>query len=482
MHAKGNVSSYTPPITICCLALCLLVACVGTIPHTQLRTLVVPDPLGKDSLGNYTDTTNLTDDALSLKVGERVVESYTEFDLSIVEFDDQGKFWDKKHQLVVLDKLVEDPAARQNGAIILVFVHGWQENTDVLNPTVGCFRQILYQWYLDERQDTRRRIIGVYVGWRGKSQRLPLLKSLTFWTRKKVAHKIGRGDMDELLVHLGDLKHQLMNLETPAKRRGTRLVVIGHSFGGAIVFSALDNILKKSTLESVVPLEKGETNKVGVISTGTTDLVVLLNPAFETLLYSGLAEATTNCTEFNNAQTTVLMTIGAQNDTATGVAFPIGQFFPTLLQNFKPHSDERRMNKTALGHYTPYFDYQLTGIVGTNSSSASASDRKHNEIHIRRKENARPRITGTAMDILYVGIGEQLNSITNRQWNLVLYPGKKEPPPPRSPFLVISATKDIVDNHTGIWGDPLVEFLRDFISIHDQRKAEAESLELSPKP
>jgi hypothetical protein len=139
------------------------------------------------------------------------------------------------------------------------------------------------------------------------------------------------------------------------------------------------------------------------------------------------------------------------------------------------------MNKTALRHYEPYFDYQLTGIVGTNSSSASASDRKHNEIHIRRKEIARPRITGTAMDILSMGIGKQLNSITNRQWNLVLYPGKKEPPPPRSPFLVISATKDIVDNHTGIWGDPLVEFLRDFISIHDQRKAEAESLEPSPK-
>ena len=48
--------------------------------------------------------------------------------------------------------------------------------------------------------------------------------------------------------------------------------------------------------------------------------------------------------------------------------------------------------------------------------------------------------------------------------------------------LQAAATKDIVDNHTGIWGDPLVEFLRDFISIRDQRKAEAESLGPSPKP
>ena len=458
-------------IAICGLGLCLLSACIGTTPHQQIRTLAVADPLGKGSLGDYNDLKHLPHNVFTKKVGERIVESYQQFDLSVVEFDDQGKLWNKDQQLGALDGLVEDTDAKKNGAIILVFVHGWQENADVVNATVRCFRRMLYTWYQDEGPDGRR-IIGVYVGWRGQSQRLPLLKYLTFWTRKKAAHKIGRGDMDELLVHLGDLKRRLMTFEPPEKRYGTRLVIIGHSFGGAIVFSALDNILKKNTLESIVPFQHGESNEVGVISAGDTDLVVLLNPAFETLLYSGLAEATTNCTKFNLYQNTVLMTIGAENDSATGVDFPVGQFFPTLLQNFKTNSDERMMNKTALGHYTRYFNYQLTGIGHTNSTTATASDKQDSDIDISQRHRDQ-------LPSLSEGLLAQLSVFTNRQWNLFPYPGNL-PPRERAPFLVISATPDIVDNHTGIWGDALVDFLRDFIAAHDDRQAEIKRQQTLP--
>jgi pimeloyl-ACP methyl ester carboxylesterase len=472
MQAKGNVRFHTLPISVCCLLLSLLVACVGTTPHKQLRTLVVLDPLGANSLGTFTDTTNLTEEAFTNKVGERIIESYKEFDLDVVEFDDQGKFWSRTQQLAAIDRLAEDPLAKRNGAAILVFVHGWQENADVANLTVDHFRHILYKWNEFEGPNGRR-VIGIYVGWRGLSQRLPLLKWLTFWTRKKAAHKIGRGDMDELLVHLGDLKHQL-TIPTPAPDQSpTRLVIIGHSFGGAIVFSALDNILKKSTLESVVPFEKGETNTVGIISAGAPDLVVLLNPAFETLLYSGLEEATLNCTNYNPSQSTVLMTIGAENDSATGTAFPIGQFFPSLFQNFKPGSDERVMNTTALGHYTNYFDYRLMANVSTNSPTAGTSGVKRKSFHIHKLDKAQVRALTAVTQPTSAGVQSKLFSLPDRQWKLVPYPGKTVPPL-HSPFLVISATPDIVDNHTGIWQDPLVEFLRDFIALHDDRKSELE--------
>jgi hypothetical protein len=472
MQAKGNIRSYNLVITVCCLLLGLLTGCVGTTPHKQLRTLVLPDPLGTNSLGAFADTTNLTEEAFTNKVGERIIESYKEFDLSIVEFDDQGKFWSRQQQLVAIDKLAEDPVAKQHGAAILVFVHGWQENADVANLTVDHFRHVLYKWNEFEGPNGRR-VIGVYVGWRGQSQRLPLLKWFTFWTRKKAAHKIGRGDMDELLVHLGDLKHQLTKPIPSTHESPTRLVIIGHSFGGAIVFSALDNILKKSTLESIVPFSKGETNTMGIISAGAPDLVVLLNPAFETLLYSGLAEATLNCTNYNPSQSTVLMTIGAENDSATGTAFPIGQFFPSLFQNFKTASDERVMNTTALGHYTNYFDYRLMANVGTNVTTAGTSGTKRKGFRIHKLDKAQVRSLAAVTEPTSAGIHSKLFSLPDRQWKLVPYPGKTEPPL-HLPFLVISATPDIVDNHTGIWQDPLVEFLRDFIALHDDRKSELE--------
>jgi hypothetical protein len=315
---------------------------------------------------------------------------------------------------------------------------------------------------------------------------LPILQSLTFWPRKKAAHKIGRGDMDELLVHLDNLKRRLSVSGATARTNATRLVVIGHSFGGAIVFSALDNILKKNTLASVLPFEHGETNTVGLITAGSADLVVLLNPAFETLLYSGLAHATMGCTNFDPQQTTLLMTIGAQNDTATGTAFPVGQFFPSLLQNFKTGSDERVMNRTALGHYTRYFDCQLSSNAGTNATPDSASVKSHKTIrshHYSKAEKEHVQTVATATKPNY-GICAMLHdAFPDSQWKLVPLQRQAGPsdPPVNSPFLVITATPDIVDNHTGIWGDPLGDFIRNFIEAHDARKSQFEASAPAPK-
>ena len=94
--------SHAPRIVICGLALSFLSACVGTTLHQQIRTLAVADPLGKDSLGDYNDLKHLPHNALAQRVGERVLESYQQFDLSVVEFDDQGKFWNKEQQLGAL--------------------------------------------------------------------------------------------------------------------------------------------------------------------------------------------------------------------------------------------------------------------------------------------------------------------------------------------------------------------------------------------
>jgi pimeloyl-ACP methyl ester carboxylesterase len=476
---------YRLSILISSILLAFMSGCVGTTPHVQLRTLASADPFGSDSLGSFTATTNLSDRAFKDKVGERIVESYQEFNLSVVEFDDQGKFWNKEQQLGGLHELAQDDIAKKNGAIIVVFAHGWFENADVLNPTVGCFRHLLYQLSLTEQSSNAsrpRRIVGVYVGWRGGSQRLPLVKWLTFWNRKETAHKIGRGDMDELMVHLDDLKHELSLGDESPEKHATRLVIVGHSFGGAIMYSALDNILKENTLKNVMPFERGETNAVGVISGGAADLVVLINPAFEALLYSGLAEAASSCTNYNPDQTTILMTIGAENDQATGIAFPVGQFFPALVQNFKPNSEERILNRTSLGHYQRYFDYELSTNAVTQTGPATASQKRRTGFHLRPLggENLHMLSSTNASGLPVEGIRSMLNLLPDRSWKLEPY--KSNPvPPAHSPFLVIAATKPVVDNHTGIWGDTLIEFLRDFIVEEDYRKTLIEGSKYLPK-
>ena len=471
------------PILLCGVAASLLCGCLGTIPHAQIRTV---EPVGgsvsADPLGSYAAITNLTDDALLKKVGERMVENYDEFLLSFVEFDDQGKFWDRERQLKWLHALAQDRIAQQNGALIFVFVHGWEENADVANGTVACFRHMLYELSLDER-DTNpqypRRIIGVYVGWRGLSQQLPILEQLTFWGRKNTAHKIGRGDMDELLVHLDDLKRGLTRPEvSEEKPAATRLVVMGHSFGGAIVYSALDNILKDQTLRSVVPYQRGETNEVGVITAGAFDLVVLVNPAFEALLYSGLAEATGTNKNYNADQTTVLITIGAENDQATGRFFPIGQFFPSFMQKFKPGSDEQVLNKTSLGHYQRYFDWELTSTnndTQTRTGPVSASQRKQIGFGTARRHREKAK-SGRSVEAKAAPLAKKNWEdyvTTEHAWKLQPYRNNPEPPT-HAPFLVIAATSDVVDGHSGIWGDTLQEFIEDFITAQGRHKTEIE--------
>ena len=110
-----------PIIITCGVAVCLLSGCLGATKHAQIRTV---EPLGgsvsADPLGSYTAITNLTDEALRDKVKERIVENYDEFLLSFVEFDDQGKFWNKEQQLGRLHELAQDRIAQENGATVRV--------------------------------------------------------------------------------------------------------------------------------------------------------------------------------------------------------------------------------------------------------------------------------------------------------------------------------------------------------------------------
>jgi hypothetical protein len=456
------------------LTVSLTVGCAT--PHVQIRTQ--PDVADKD-LGSYATIKKLDDDGLRNIVGNCCIERYDEFLLGFVEFDDQGKFWNKDLQLTALDKIGDDPAIQASGATILVFVHGWKHNADVCDSNVEAFRDVLLELSGIEGQRVahkkqtgasrpERKVIGVYVGWRGLSQKWEPFKELSFWARKNTAHRIGRGDMDELLVHLDSLKTKL----SPGNIQ-TRLVIIGHSFGGALVYSAVDNILKERTLHDLqaVPSTAGTTNPPPLITAAFGDLIVLVNPAFEALLYSGLHEATAGVTAYNPAQTTVLMTVGAQNDLATGLAFPIGESIPAVFQCFKPNSNERHLHCTALGHCEEYFTDLVSGRAESPTTRQRApspkpgkrpqfTEWKAEDLAIN-KTAAKPSAQQTWLD--YVPAAE------NRRWALEPYPPTAHRPP-NSPFLVVTATKDVIDGHTGIYQGVFIDFLRDFLIAQDLLK------------
>jgi hypothetical protein len=70
-----------------------------------------------------------------------------------------------------------------------------------------CFRRLL-GGFAEQEGSAGRPVYGVYVGWRGLSVRAPVVKELTFWSRKETAHRVGSGDVVEFLATLEALHRQ----------------------------------------------------------------------------------------------------------------------------------------------------------------------------------------------------------------------------------------------------------------------------------
>ena len=441
-------------------------------PNAQLRKTSVPPDY---SMGSVNQIINLDDINLRQKIGDQLTERYKEFTLSFVEFDDQGKFWNKDQQLSAVDRLSDEPGVAANGAIIMVFVHGWFNNADVCNGNVKMFRTALQELSEIEQQRSAvkrpglanhppRRVIGVYVGWRGLSQKVNPGKGLSFWARKTTAHKIGAGDMDELLVHLDVLKQKLAQ-EHPS----TRLVIIGHSFGGALVYSAVDNILKERTVRDLMdaPHRPDGTIEPPLIRGAFGDLIVLVNPAFEATRYSGLAEVAASMKTYNPLQTTVFMVVGAQNDEATGTMFPIGQFFPAMVQNFRD-STEHDLYMTTVGHYTNYF----TEFLDIRRTPAATTQNKQNQPTTWKEEDL--AIHNQSVTV-HPPVGRDFLPVEGRRsWSITSNPPGSHHPL-NAPFMVVSATPAVIDGHSGFNNHVFMDFLRDFIVAQDILKEYHES-------
>lgn len=293
--------------------------------------------------------------------------------LAFVEFDDQGWFADRG-QMEALFALLgrierEDRAHDKNGhALVIVYAHGWKHNADRCDGNVLCFARVLERMDILEREreqalgrktpERPRRVVGVYVGWRGLSLTGPM-KQVTFWTRKSTAERVGRGGVKELFTRLNEYR----SLRNSCRRDDqTQLVIAGHSFGGLVAYSALSHALMERATDAVrcdarrAPgAEPGSTCYGPARSFG--DFLLLVNPAFEGSLYEPLFHVTTNrC--YDARQRPVMMTVTSREDRATGALFPLGRMVSTVFQVLQgPRRPESIVS--AIGHDARYQTHAL---------------------------------------------------------------------------------------------------------------------------
>jgi hypothetical protein len=422
---------------LACLA--LVAACT---PHVQYRTELTPCDPGAD-----------------FRVCEEsCLEVRDEYLLGFVELDDQGWLWDRKQLQAVLAKLADEGARRD--LLMVVFVHGWKHNASVCDTNVACFREVLLR--LDDieklaaRMEGRepRRIAGIYIGWRGLSVTGRYLSNVSFYNRKTTAQRVGERGVTEVFLRLQNFIQNQRALIGPEAQ--TRLVIVGHSFGGAVVYSAVSQLLMERSL--------GEEGGVAGGAEPFVDLVVLVNPAFEAARYEPLFQIVTERKFYPRDQRPVLAILTSEGDQATGRAFPAGRSLSTIFQKHRDRY-EKRAGIQAVGHFEPYFSHELEYAEDEGLGEPEPTSRPECGCpYLVPAAEVRGRTADAMKQMVTMWSGEP----PPPKWELG-FPGSvlrhNGRFGPLNPYLVVRVDNEIISAHNQIYRPRFIDFLRYFIAL-----------------
>ena len=249
------------------------------------------------------------------------IERYPEHDLAFIEFTERGNLYNRAHSRQVL-KFINEQSKKEDGVAVFVFVHGWQHTASHKDSNVTQFREYLSRAAENEVVG-KRKVIGLFLGWQGKTNSFPGLKHLTYWSRKAVAEEVGAGGATEIFARLHQiLISQYADQPSDGPLYKNTFVIIGHSFGGAIILSALHDVLLNDLIEADTNLDDGPHPCDNV--NRYADGIILLNPAIEANKVILLKEAASRCL-FDRSQPKLMHVLSSDGDKATQFFFPLGQ-------------------------------------------------------------------------------------------------------------------------------------------------------------
>lgn len=280
------------------------------------------------------------------------------YSLAFIELDDQGELWAPSQVVRALERIegANTPAA---GAVVVVYVHGWNHDAQADDANVQGFREQLARIVAGERvrpASEQRKVVGVYMGWRGKISKILPINMMSFYSRRGAAERIASLATTETIYRL----------MTDAKRnRRTRVVLIGHSFGGMILETVLSQALVGFLLqheESVVEFP--------------ADLVFLLNPASQSIRAKQFVEILarqrlrlyrTDEDDSIRLERPLIVSMTSAGDAATGFAFPLGVGVKGLLKSYRSYGSEycnaatsqRRYYRRTPGHIRELLSHRV---------------------------------------------------------------------------------------------------------------------------
>ena len=394
------------------------------------------------------------------------------FDLSYIEFDEKGDYWDRRQLGWTVQAIKR--ATRAKDTVLVVYVHGWQNDaSDLRGHDVGKFRCLLHN--LAEADGGKRRFFGVYIGWRGKSiaggdgwfrdGSVPDLLAkavcfvpheLSFYNRKDTATRVAGLPVTEAIFQSVAAARQ----GARASGHQARTILVGHSFGALVLEKAMAQALAAKVIS--------EDGSNGNTFTAPADFVVLLNSAGESIYAKEMTDmlrrrlpasgARTGADEIS-ARHPLIVSITSKADWATGVIFPIGTRLSNATGTFRQydwddkygtgsqHVSQREYFTRTPGHNDRLISHAAVVTEGTAKLPAyQYTDTCSTAMLDAFRRNLSEPLTGPNGEVKFVTVpakGEQT------VWKLEPRMDAKF----QTPYWIISVPKEIMRDHGDIFNE-----------------------------
>jgi hypothetical protein len=468
--------------------------------YERAKWTAVGDPAGQDA-----ETRKIQDQIKTDRKSRALAdcwntsrEHHPTFDLYFVEFDDQGWLAGKVNSHGAADTqlttLVNDLEAKAHGGggrdprplSIIIYTHGWHHSAAPDDTNVIAFRRLLDSASEVEhllclassadrvqgvpactdaesggRQPKKRRVVGIYVGWRGDSVIGPLIDNTSIWDRKHAAETIALGSVQEFFARMHNfyVAHACHLRSTsdrdPARcQADVRMLTIGHSFGGLITYRALAPRMMLGIAETTY-VAREETKQRYAYGFG--DLTVLINPAFEATRFEPLAEVAASrsyeTADSGKSQLPVLIVATSETDDATGIFFPLFRWVTTRFERVV--GVERTANVRTIGWDRRYQTHSLTFQNDSDACQLAKRATLQQRLAAESDWSDRQRQENYLMfdaPVLDLCDGLRLTKDMKQAWQLER--------PRFMPLWVVKADKSVINGHNDFLNPRFVDFIR----------------------
>jgi len=259
----------------------------------------------------------------------------------------------------------------------------------------------------------------------------------------------GAGELPDLLREIDDIRIAANNQIHARNQLFSSLTIVGHSLGGAMLLSAMQQI--------VFPTKPHFTTPSRPLQKNVGDLVVLLNPAVEARRYGYFETVVSHGATFDPSQAPVLVTISSKGDWPNKWPFWIARFITTL------HSPQR--------WYEP-----VRSTVNLGFRSTWKTHELSMEENVAKEIDDKKTFLLTYLDY-YPNDADPQSSPDNLSGDAKFYGGKVCLTQRKglnlasnAPFLIIQGTTDIIKGHNDIFSNRLLTFLLPYATATERKR------------